>query len=114
MAQTKKQKIEEKEVKQTEEVKEGLNIWQLLNSEENFKRLLELKLDFTVRMQLKNIRDSVAPVMRNYNETRVELIKELGESKDEGASFQVKPENQQKFSEELTKLLSSPVDVKIK
>ncbi len=73
----------------------------IVNSTEQIKSLLEIKLPVKISYKIKRLVDKLNPILKAYEDKRNELVKEFGEQNEDG-SFQVK--DGAKVKEYITKL----------
>lgn len=90
----------------------------IINSEHDLGKLLELKLPVKIAYKLSKVVFKIQPELKIFNDQKFKLVKELGEpAKDsvvingEAQQWQVKPENMEKFIEEINKLTDIDVNL---
>lgn len=95
-----------------------MTIGKLVRSEKSFKLLLKTKLPVTVSYRIGVLREEINKILTPYNEARNKLIKELGEEIPGSAEagnlqFNIRPEKQEKYINELSKLEEEKVKINI-
>lgn len=89
-----------------------MKLVEIINSEASLKKLLSTDLPVKVAFKIAKLVNKINPDLKIYEEQRFKIIKELGEQTDkEKDIWSVKPENFEKFKEELTKLSEIEVDL---
>lgn len=82
----------------------------ILDDGKSLGELCQVRLPIKVSYWLKRIETSCKTHVQDYNVTREDLIKKLGEENENG-EFTVKPENIKEFYDELEKLQKIEVDL---
>lgn len=90
-----------------------IKLKQIVDSEESLAVLLETKIPVKTAYWLNRFVQKIQPELKNFSERRMELFKEFGEEDKENNKWSIKPENSEKFVEEITKVLDIEVDVEI-
>lgn len=68
----------------------------------------------SIRIKFAGNLRRVRPITEDYEQERNRLVKELGEKVGDTDQIKVKPENMQKFTEELNKVLEMDSEVELK
>jgi hypothetical protein len=84
---------------------------QLLSGQEAFDNLSKItSLAANIRVRLARISAQVNTCLKEFQDTRLELIKKFGAEKPDG-NWEVKPENLKAFSEEWKDLVQEEVEI---
>ena len=84
---------------------------QIIGSQESLSKLLELKLPIKVSYKISKLINKIQPDLKIYEEKRMDLFKEYGILDEEKQVYNLKPENIEKFSEDLKTLLDTDIEV---
>ncbi|MEI6532483.1 MAG: hypothetical protein WCO06_01445 [Candidatus Roizmanbacteria bacterium] len=85
---------------------------QVVNSSEDIKKLLEVKLPVKVSYRLSRLVSKLQPYLTIYEAKRNELVKEFGEAPDKEGNVKVKdPEKLKQFMAKFSELLSEDIDI---
>lgn len=88
-----------------------LKLKQLIESQESIGKLIETKLPVKVSYRLNRLVNYINPELRIFTEKRLELFKEFGVHDTEKDIWEIKPENSETFTEEITKLMDEEVNI---
>lgn len=81
-----------------------IKILEILSESQNIQNLQTLKLPVKVSYRIKRLIDKLTPILKSYEEKRVELIKELGTENEETKEFNVSKENETEFYAKIKEL----------
>jgi len=84
---------------------------QIIGSQESLAKLLELKIPIKVSYKVSKLINKIQPDLKIYEEKRMDLFKEYGVLDEEKQVYNLKPENIEKFSEDLKTLLDTDIDM---
>ncbi len=83
-----------------------ISLKEIVNSTEQIKALLEVKLPVKISYKLSRLANKINPILETFNENRNKLIKEFGEEDPETKNYSVKdPEKLEQFTKKLLELL---------
>ena len=87
---------------------------QIVHSQPALERLAETPLKAAIAYRLRLLLQQTRPLLAAYEETRVALVREMGEATADGTGHQVKPENLDLFQQQMEPMLSEPVTLNFK
>lgn len=90
-----------------------LKLSQIVNSIESLNILIDTKFPAKVSYRLKRIVDKLDPILKTYNEKHNELVKEYGETQDDGSVSVTDQEKKKVFYEKLNEILEVEEEVDI-
>lgn len=88
-----------------------ITLQKIIESQSGLSKLIDSKLPIKISYKVSKMINKIQPEVRVYEETRQRLVRELGQEDTETKTISVKPENLEKFQNELKKLLEVEVDL---
>ena len=88
-----------------------LQLKEIINSTEQIKSLLEVKLPIKVSYRLMRLIDKLQPELKIYDDKRNELVKEFGTKQENGDMKVEDPKKLEEFSKKMVELWDVEVDV---
>lgn len=88
-----------------------VEMYKIVNSIDALKELSSTKLKATVSFRVSKILAQVQDTIEHFNNTRQSLFDEYGEQSDDKQTMEIKPENTEKYQEEMRELLEEKVEV---
>jgi hypothetical protein len=85
----------------------------LVEAQQSLQNLIQIKFDSATTLKLKRIYKPIQAELEIFNETRNELIKNLGVFDPEISNWKLLPENIPAFIEEINKLGEVEIDLVI-
>lgn len=82
-----------------------IKLSEIVNSTEQLKNLLEVKLPVKISYRINRLVNKLNPILQTYNEKRNDLIKEFGEEQEDKSISVKDPEKLKLFAEKLQELL---------
>ncbi len=82
-----------------------IKVSQIVESVESIKSIQEVKLPVKIAYRIKRLVDKLAPILKSYEEKRVDLVKEMGEETKDG-QYQVSADKIKAFMSKLGELQS--------
>ncbi len=88
-----------------------ITLGEILNGKNSLEKLISKEIKIKTAFKLSKLAKMVTEEMQLYEEQRIGLVKKYGDEPDEKGATAVKPENNQKFIEELTELTGVEVEL---
>lgn len=85
------------------------------NTIQRIQQLMSLKLSnktsYTLARIVKKLETTLNEEQQVFNEQRLALAKELGTPKEDGLSWDIKPEHQEEFNSRIKELLETKIEI---
>lgn len=83
----------------------------IVNSIESLNALTEIKFPAKVSYRIKRIIDKLEPILKTYNEKKNELVREYGETEEDGTVSVKDPEKLKEFLPKIEEILEVEEEV---